>query len=625
LKKLRIENMRQLLLTPPHVLLRRKNFGEATLRQVRDAVERAILVQEGLPGADLDYSSLRSMTDSFVTAAIPNPRHVDIVLRRMNVLDEPHTYAAIAKLYGVTRARVGQVCSAADSRLRRTPSLARLNRLWTLVSRALRQAGGIIGYSDLAKEMCSEFCWTETPRADILESLLALNSVFVLDPDNEYVISQTFPCPRCDYARNHLEAILGDSSELHVLDVAHRLTARCGTACPRDERSPEAFSTAFVTYLVNASTKWDIVDDRVLPRGEWVRRYGNRLHEVVKVTLEQIGHPVHYSELAARIRQDNEKQHDLSDRSVHACLGHYADDFTLVERGTYGLASWDSRPYKTHAEAIIELLEEVGEPMQGHQIVSKLTRDGGYKESNLRAALGQHPSIVKISQDTYDLAERAYAPHQATCKEDLVIMLGHNRRPNFGTQGIAINDAFLESRLESPTVSQSQGARRSHLRSTPSAVTSENKAQVPDIGKLLQITTSHMNTSYKPVLMLTVLDHLDAGGDGLALEEVARDFLRYYRERMSLSLPIEDSTSTIRGLLACHDETLSTRRAVTLLLKHPLRILVEHAVLDVIDGRVLPTPTVQHILKEPLHRIKLRTAIGEALSTYYEELVRSGR
>jgi hypothetical protein len=45
----------------------------------------------------------------------------------------------------------------------------------------------------------------------------------------------------------------------------------------------------------------------------------------------------------------------------------------------------------------------------------------------------------------------------------------------------------------------------------------------------------------------------------------------------------------------------------------------------VIDGRVLPTPTVQHILKEPLHRIKLRTAIGEALSTYYEELVRSGR
>jgi hypothetical protein len=239
-----------------------------------------------------------------------------------------------------------------------------------------------------------------------LLTILELGDFVTVEEKGGYVCRTDLKCRECEAATGMLQAMLTDVDEMHVMDAAARLSMACNQVC-FDRNGGAHISPALVTMIASRSDSIISEGSKILTKDAWDRLYGRSLRVVVRSVLEESGHPLHYSEIAERIRKTNLKYGTV-----------------IAGRGTYGLSLWEIKQYKSHAEAVIELLGQLGEPMRGEHIVERLTRNGEYKPMNIRAALTTHPMIVKVGQDTFDLRDRSRKQSVAQEAEDIVIAIG---------------------------------------------------------------------------------------------------------------------------------------------------------------------------------------------------------
>jgi hypothetical protein len=181
----------------------------------------------------------------------------------------------------------------------------------------------------------------------------------------------------------------------------------CRTKCESSRATARYITPKFLEYVAAHSGKKLIADgSQLYSRDGWHREHAGSLRQIVRRAVEAIGHPAYYAEVAAMVRKQRPQMAFLTDKQVQGCLARY-DEFKLAARGTYGMSNWKIPHYKTHAEAIMELLLKRPGAMQRKEIIAALARNPRYKKAGIYAALAEHPRFVRVGPATYDLRERA--------------------------------------------------------------------------------------------------------------------------------------------------------------------------------------------------------------------------
>ncbi len=423
LSELGIDTLGALLLTPARVLTNQKNLGEVTLAKVQDTIRDFLLhTATSADASALDFSSSSGLVRSFVRRAFDDQRTAGILLSRFGLgRSDILTYKEVGKEYGITRARVGQIVQVGPRVLSSQVKLRLLAPLWAEVDKIIGKNGGLIEVSTLAQKLSHRFDWKSCPRIHTLANILLLNRELHVYENAESVTSadflrrqieadlvcrEGFPCVTCGQGPINLSrAFKSGPEEMGIKEAGRRIAAICSKYCPRGAEPPSRFPSVLVVHFALRTDNVIVQGDRVHTKRHWLLCRSESLKEVIAATLEVVGYPVHYSELASRIRSESTRFKNVPDRSIHTCLMYYGR-FQLAGRGAYGLASWKIRPYKSRTQAIIELLEKHGKPMSASQVISRLTRGGALKPQNLRAALCEHPRFVEVEEGVYDLRER---------------------------------------------------------------------------------------------------------------------------------------------------------------------------------------------------------------------------
>ena len=94
--------------------------------------------------------------------------------------------------------------------------------------------------------------------------------------------------------------------------------------------------------------------------------------------LRQMGHPAHFTEIAAKLNASGWRQNLTSERSVGSRLGSERNLFVFVGKGTYGLTEWGSEDKRVFdrfqngyiGDVIEEFLTERDEPAPTSEIIA---------------------------------------------------------------------------------------------------------------------------------------------------------------------------------------------------------------------------------------------------------------
>ncbi len=407
-EKLGMKTLGELLYTTPSQLLEKKNFGVNTLYNVRNIIRQTMAnftLQES--EAELEWTSFRALLHSLLKIYAREERDIEIAAKRLGFQhNKISTYHEIAEEFNVTRERIRQIWTPIWDKLSSMEGRNRLRPFWDVVLEVLENNGGISRIEDIWEELCSHFNWQDEMNFFALKKFMELWPQIKINRKLNCIMLLGYPCLSCSTINQQLrDDIAHHNGDIPLNEALKNLRTICENKC-LEEKIPLAPEPSLDLVRFHAQNSHDMKMEagKLFSFQHWQITHGYRIKDVAKATLEDIGEPIHYSELAKIIRKHNNRFSDIPDSKVHNCLISHSH-FVLANRGTYGLPDWHIKPYMTHAQAIMKLLEKRGRPVGKDEILSTLTKKG-FKEANLRAAFYSHPRIVRVKKNTYRLGKK---------------------------------------------------------------------------------------------------------------------------------------------------------------------------------------------------------------------------
>lgn len=619
-QRLELHHLGKLLLTSGETLLANDNFGRLTLAKVRQIVEQKILRANSVAVDMVDLSSFQNMVQSYVQHLLSSERDTCMTMQRMRFTGEGVVrYRDLAKQHAITESRVSQVLARSMAVLSTPGNLDLLDRFWSSIDDIVREHGGITKFGDLAIELAARQDWESAPADDALASVLSLNPIYRVEVSGGFVSLASALCPACpEVVRSLCDVFDNGIQEMHVLDVGHRLALRCREVCTQAVDLPGSFHAGFVAHTVGRSGEFKVEANQIFTRKQWIMRYGSEVKEVAYATLERIGAPVHFRELASCIRAESRTFSQVSDDRIGTCLRH-GEEFKIAGRGTYGLATWKTKPYRSHGRAVVELLLACGEPLRGSAIVARLARDGNFKELNIRVALATHSRVVQIAPDTYDLKERVDNLTVAYGAKDLIVMLGPDQK--YGSSGDCSGLMVRTAELRGD--SRHEGHDRGKIGSGVAITRRRAVVDFTSLDQLIAVTTEKQRNSYRSALMLAILDTVDRRGAG-NLSQISDRFLAFYLDRFRRGLEVERVGSRVLAMFA-QDQATALLKITDLLKCDLLPELAGHGFIAFDGRRVQTSATLNEVLRAPELVVRLRSALGACLARYFGKAGGSNR
>lgn len=613
LKRMRVSTVGHLLAVVPDRMLRCPNCGVTTVTAVRDEVREFLLEANGLRRqAALETDTFDALVDSLFEAAIQNGRTRQITRRRMGLAgDATPTLDDLATELGLSKARIGQIAAKGIVLLAKPRVLRLLQPLKEAALNALSAVGGLDRAKALGRQLMEKFRWPNTPPAAGLTQLLAQFPEFDSMVGNGLIALGSFQCHKCPLLEPKFTTILADEAgQVHILDFAHRLAASCGQDCSSPAGAPERFSEAAVEFLASHAGDAVVKEGQVFTSKKWRILSGEDLVGLLHLVLEEKGEAAHYKDIASRAHKVAAYAQGIPVSRVCSCLRR--EGFVLVGPGTYALASWGVERYKTHAEAIMELLENTGTPLGGLTIIKRLTKEG-YKEANLRAALYSDQRISQVGHNLYDLKQRAGSGSEATTAADLTLVLGNDPPEPCSLDQVGESNSL-------PMDDATSRERAARQGSSPASLDSLEPPRIARemVDKAVTVTTRSLNTAYKPVVFLAVLDCMGERGHCL-LDDVAIRFLRFYEHRNQSGLVVEAPGASIHQILAANGDA-QLRLARDVLLRHPLRIILGSRLLTLHGNSLVAHSVLLESLRYTELLVRLRSAVGTAIAAHFAEL-----
>lgn len=319
-----------------------------------------------------------------------------VIRRRFALQGQPkQTLEKIGKHFKVTRERIRQIEGIALSKLRRTVRTTKLNEVNELAKSILRVNGGLMREDDLISQVLKRM-----PNSTELDGAVLRLSYSIDSEMNSSGHSGTFvPFWR-------LESLAMEDVSL-IVDHIVKILKKRKTCMRKDELisavqglnlfkdripSKELISSSLTIdeRLREIDDGWGLTEWRfVRPRS---------IRDKVEIILRKAGTPLHFMEIANRIREARFDHKNVTVQAVHNELIRYPQ-FVLVGRGLYALREWGYEP-GTVADVIEAILIEKG-PLSKKEIIAEVAKQRTVKVGTISLNLQKMPYFVRVGRAVY--------------------------------------------------------------------------------------------------------------------------------------------------------------------------------------------------------------------------------
>jgi hypothetical protein len=319
-----------------------------------------------------------------------------VIRRRFALQGQPkQTLEKIGKHFKVTRERIRQIEGIALSKLRRTVRTTKLNEVNELAKSILRVNGGLMREDDLISQVLKRM-----PNSTELDGAVLRLSYSIDSEMNSSGHSGTFvPFWR-------LESLAMEDVSL-IVDHIVKILKKRKTCMRKDELisavqglnlfkdripSKELISSSLTIdeRLREIDDGWGLTEWRfVRPRS---------IRDKVEIILRKAGTPLHFMEIANRIREARFDHKNVTVQAVHNELIRYPQ-FVLVGRGLYALREWGYEP-GTVADVIEAILLEKG-PLSKKEIIAEVAKQRTVKVGTISLNLQKMPYFVRVGRAVY--------------------------------------------------------------------------------------------------------------------------------------------------------------------------------------------------------------------------------
>ncbi len=319
----------------------------------------------------------------------------EVIKRRFAMTGGKQTLEKIGKHFNVTRERIRQIESIALSKLKRTVSTTRFDEVNDLAKEVLSAHGGLLPESTLLSEVLLRISSTEKTDGAILRLSFSIDSELEFGGK-----SQSFkPFWRLTSLKmEDVNAIINNIVKL--LKKRHSCMKESEIVSSVQSMALFEGKTPSRELIVSCMS----VDERLkeIPEGwgltDWRFVRPRSIRDKVEIVLRKEGRPLHFMDIANRIREARFDHKNVTVQAVHNELIRYPE-FVLVGRGLYALREWGYES-GTVADVIETILKKNG-PMSKKQIIEEVAKQRTVKVGTISLNLQKMPHFVRVGRAVY--------------------------------------------------------------------------------------------------------------------------------------------------------------------------------------------------------------------------------
>lgn len=320
-----------------------------------------------------------------------------IIKHRFSVgTDSKKTLEAIGKHYGVTRERIRQIEKNALKKLKRNAFNTNLKIVNELGKSIIKKHGGVLIEKKLVSIILGTLKNVSPTEANEIKLSLAL------DPD-------------ITKASNTLDFEPHWRFNNVNLPLVRKISATGYTVL---EKKTNVMPVEIITKLISKEVGEDVPETliiSVLEIGkrakfvkegiglkEWRHINPRTLRDKINFILEREHKPLHFVDIANKIRESKFDQKTINVQAVHNELIRN-NHFVLIGRGIYALDKWGYEP-GTVGDVIAAILKD-GKPRTREEIMKEVLRQRQVKKITIYLNLKNDSRIKSLEGDRYALAK----------------------------------------------------------------------------------------------------------------------------------------------------------------------------------------------------------------------------
>lgn len=328
-----------------------------------------------------------------ILETIERDREREIIGRRFGLYDRKETLEQIGELLGITRERVRQLEKAILIRLKLAAEkdLPNINAVEKEFIKHLSEMGRVARVSDLAKKVGESGDDRDKAHVGFLATLAP--NLTVLDENDDF--HQAVAIKEHHDEKQLKERVTGvvktikdHGSPVTISELHGKLT---GYEHPDHVRALASVSKSLASLKDQwGHIKWPLVNPK-------------NIRDKIYVILQENEKPMHFSEIAGKIKDSDFKRKDVTTQAIHNELIKDGR-FVLIGRGIYALKEWGYQK-GTVADIITKILKKSKEPMHRDDIVREVLKSRQVKETTILLNLQGKTQFKRVAKATYELAE----------------------------------------------------------------------------------------------------------------------------------------------------------------------------------------------------------------------------
>jgi DNA-binding phage protein len=262
--------------------------------------------------------------------------------------------------------------------------------------RMVEQLGGLASADDLQRELVTTIPLGDIDAEVAVQLLAEASDSLVWIRGEGALVLADMPYRQTDAIRRELREIAASEPDGLSADdiIARYLNAHL---FDEEQSAPDGFVRA------------------CLRTADKIERTGGRMHseagrtgwrkERIRQALNALGEPQHYGEICSHVNAESPDDQQMTERSVHSCLGLYGETFVRVGRGIYGLVEWGLPDDGSVANAVCRVLAEAGRPLAKEEITQRVLQTWRVGEATVQAALYSDDRVMHVGQGLWQLEE----------------------------------------------------------------------------------------------------------------------------------------------------------------------------------------------------------------------------
>lgn len=358
---------------------------------MRQGAESSIAMSES---ATTDTAaSLKTAVQDILTS-IDQEREREIITRRFGLFDRKETLEQIGELLGITRERVRQLEKAILIRLKiaadegKIPAVHDIERM---VVRDLSENGRVARVQDIAARITGKNPSNETKARISFVAELSPRLVVINENDNYYQgigIAENGDEKKIRASVDEIVKTVKKHGEPIDIETLHGLL---NYESPSQVRALASLAKS----LASLKDVWGLI--------KWPTVNPKNIRDKIYVILADNEKPMHFSDIAKKIKDSDFKRKDVTTQAIHNEL--IKDKrFVLIGRGIYALDSWGYTK-GTVSDIITKVLKKAGEPLHRDEIVKRVLKSRQVKETTILLNLQSKQEFKRVAKATYTLAD----------------------------------------------------------------------------------------------------------------------------------------------------------------------------------------------------------------------------